>query len=407
MLKHICKLVWNRKRINFLVTLEIFISFLVVFAVIVMTVYHADNYRQPLGFEYENVWNVNTDIVQRSGSAEKEERPAQLERAKRVLAAVREFGEVEGVAAASLMPFTQGNWTNCNDYNGRNICYWGNSVTDDFREVMQIKLVSGRWFGKEDDGAAYTPIVINRQLARERFGDEDPVGKNLREPNPEERAKYNAKDERVVGVIEDFRKNGEFAELKGYAFHRNTLQMPDGRPSSHLAVKVRAGTTAAFEEKLLKRLQAEAPDWSFKIKPLAEMRDEFNRKSIVPLAAFALVAGFLMLMVGLGLTGVLWQTVTQRTKEIGLRRAKGATARRIYKQIIAELLVITTLGLLVGVIVVVQFPLLDWLGFVSGRVYFAGLLLSLLLVYLLTVLCGLYPSRLATKVQPADALRYE
>jgi putative ABC transport system permease protein len=407
MLKHICKLVWNRKRINFLVTLEIFISFLVVFAVIVMTVYYADNYRQPLGFEYENVWNVNTDIVQRSGSAEKEERPAQLERAKRVLAAVREFGEVEGVAAASLMPFTQGNWTNCNDYNGRNICYWGNSVTDDFREVMQIKLVSGRWFGKEDDGAAYTPIVINRQLARERFGDEDPVGKNLREPNPEERAKYNAKDERVVGVIEDFRKNGEFAELKGYAFHRNTLQMPDGRPSSHLAVKVRAGTTAAFEEKLLKRLQAEAPDWSFKIKPLAEMRDEFNRKSIVPLAAFALVAGFLMLMVGLGLTGVLWQSVTQRTKEIGLRRAKGATARRIYKQIIAELLVITTLGLLVGVIVVVQFPLLDWLGFVSGRVYFAGLLLSLLLVYLLTVLCGLYPSRLATKVQPADALRYE
>jgi putative ABC transport system permease protein len=407
MLKHICKLVWNRKRINFLVTLEIFISFLVVFAVIVMTVYYADNYRQPLGFEYENVWNVNTDIVQRSGSAEKEERPAQLERAKRVLAAVREFGEVEGVAAASLMPFTQGNWTNCNDYNGRNICYWGNSVTDDFREVMQIKLVSGRWFGKEDDGAAYTPIVINRQLARERFGDEDPVGKNLREPNPEERAKYNAKDERVVGLIEDFRKNGEFAELKGYAFHRNTLQMPDGRPSSHLAVKVRAGTTAAFEEKLLKRLQAEAPDWSFKIKPLAEMRDEFNRKSIVPLAAFALVAGFLMLMVGLGLTGVLWQSVTQRTKEIGLRRAKGATARRIYKQIIAELLLITTLGLLVGVLVVVQFPLLDWLGFVSGKVYFVGLLVSLMLVYLLTVLCGLYPSRLATKVQPADALRYE
>lgn len=407
MLKHIWKLVWNRKRINFLVTLEIFISFLVVFAVIVMTVYYADNYRQPLGFEYEQVWSVKTDKVQSSGSAEKEERPAQLERTKRVLAAVREFGEVEAVAAAGLMPFTQGNWTNCNGHNGRNICYWGNSVTDDFREVMQIKMVGGRWFGKEDDGAAYTPVVINRQLARERFGDEGPLGKNLNEPSPEERAKFNAKDERVVGVIEDFRKNGEFAELKGYAFYRNTLQMPDGRPSSHLAVKVRPGTTAAFEEKLLKRLQAEAPDWSFKVKPLAEMRAETHQKSIVPMTAFALVAGFLMLMVGLGLTGVLWQSVTQRTKEIGLRRAKGATARRIYKQIIAELLVITTLGLLVGVIVVVQFPLLDWLGFVSGKVYFAGMLVSLLLVYLLTILCGLYPSRLATKVQPADALRYE
>jgi putative ABC transport system permease protein len=406
MLKHIFKLVWNRKRINFLVTLEIFISFLVVFAVIVMAVYYADNYRRPLGFSYENVWSVSADIVQRSGSAEKEERPAQLERAKRVLAAAGEFGEVEAVAAAGLMPYTHGNWTYCNDATGK-VCYWGNAVTDNFREVMQVELVSGRWFGKEDDGAAYTPVVINRQLARERFGDEDPVGKNLSEPNPEERAKFNAKDERVVGVIEDFRKNGEFAELKGYAFFRNTLQLPDARPPRFLAVKVRPGTTAAFEEKLLKRLQAEAPDWSFKIKPLDEMRAESHQKSIVPMTAFALVAGFLMLMVGLGLTGVLWQSVTQRTKEIGLRRAKGATARRIYKQIIAELLVLTTLGLLVGVLVVVQFPLLDWLGFVSGRVYFAGLLLSLLLVYLLTVLCGLYPSRLATKVQPADALRYE
>jgi putative ABC transport system permease protein len=51
--------------------------------------------------------------------------------------------------------------------------------------------------------------------------------------------------------------------------------------------------------------------------------------------------------------------------------------------------------------------LLDWLGFISGRVYLISLLVSLVLVYLLTIICGLYPSRLATRVQPAEALHYE
>jgi putative ABC transport system permease protein len=413
MIKHICKLVWNRKRINFLITLEIFISFLVVFAVLVMVVYYADNYRQPLGFDYQNVWNIQIGVVEKSGAKEKEERPQQIEKFKRVLAAVREFGEVETVAGAGLVPYTNGNWTNCTDIKGKSVCFWGNSVTDDFKDVFRVNLVNGRWFGKEDDGASYKPVVINKLLARERFGNEDPVGKAL---NPREEKKPGDKEEkeddkyveeRIVGIIDDFRKNGEFAELKGYAIFRNSLALADDRPSRALAVRVQPGTTAIFEEKLLKRLQAEANDWSFTIKPLAQMREEMNQKSIVPMTAFAVVAGFLMIMVGLGLIGVLWQSVTQRIKEIGLRRAKGATKRRIHNQILGELLVITTCGAIVGVLVVVQFPLLDVMGFASPKVYTYATVISLVLIYALTAVCGLYPSWLATKVHPAEALHYE
>ena len=125
------------------------------------------------------------------------------------------------------------------------------------------------------------------------------------------------------------------------------------------------------------------------------------------MTAFALVAAFLMIMVALGLIGVLWQTVTQRTKEIGLRRAKGATKGKIYLQILGELLVITTAGLIAGVLVVVQFPLLDLLGFASGDVYATSIVVSLAAIYLLTIICGLYPSWMATKVRPAEALHYE
>jgi putative ABC transport system permease protein len=114
-----------------------------------------------------------------------------------------------------------------------------------------------------------------------------------------------------------------------------------------------------------------------------------------------------MLMVGLGLVGVLWQSVTQRTKEIGLRRAKGATAGDIYIQILGEIFIITSMGLIAGLLVVVQFPLLNLLGFLSGKVYIASIVVSMALIYLLTFVCGLYPSHLATKVHPAEALHYE
>jgi putative ABC transport system permease protein len=408
MIKHLCKLVWNRKRINFLVTLEIFFSFLVVFAVIVFAVYYTDNYRRPLGFDYQNVWHIG--VERRSGSGDKD-KPQQLETSRRLLAALREFGEVESAAGVWGAPYSNGNWTSGRDdkKTGKHIHFGCNPVTDDLKDVLGLRMVSGRWFGKEDDGASYNPVVINRKLARDLFGDEDPVGKDISDPEDKKKV-----ETRVVGLIDDFRKNGEFAGLSGYVLYRNDLTFKPGArgdiqadPPRSLLIRVRPGVTAALEEKLLARLQTEAKDWSFSIKPLVEMRASVFQEYLVPMAAFGLVAGFLLIMVGLGLTGVLWLNVTQRTKEMGLRRAKGATRRRIYKQILGELFIVTTIGLLVGTLVVVQFPLLDFMGFASPEVYTASIFISLGLIYLLTTVCGLYPSLLATRIHPAEALHYE
>ena len=408
MLRHLLKLVWNRRRINFLITLEIFISFLVVFGVIVFAVYYVDNYRHPLGFNYQNVWNVQVGIQQKMDNSDKQQN---LNTGRQLLGTLKDFSEIESVAVVILAPYSNGNWQSGQTINGRNVRYWVNFMTDEAKEVFGIQVVRGRWFGKEDDGSDYNPVILNQKTAHEIFGDEDPLGKNIIDKLEEkERVKKDGtkrKEERVIGIIEDFRKNGEFKELYGYAIYRNTLTLPDGEVPRNFALKVRPGTPAEFEEKLVKQMQAIAKDWSFDVKTIEQMRSENHTEYYVPIAAFGLVAGFLMLMVALGLTGVLWQSVTQRTKEIGLRRAKGATAKRIYKQILGELLVITTFGLLVGVLVVIQFPLLDFLGFATKQVYAYSLLISLALIYALTIICGLYPSRLATKVQPAEALHYE
>jgi len=281
--------------------------------------------------------------------------------------------------------------------------YRVHGVGDRFQDVLGLETVRGRFFSREDDGAAFRPVVINERLARHAFGDQDPLGKVLphdKDPTQPEM--------RVIGVVREYRPHGEFAAPFDLVFVRQTgVSVWPAFPPRVLLLKVRPRTPAAFEEKLLQRLQAVAPDWSFTVKALAEIREESHRQRLTPMTAFALIAGFLLLMVALGLTGVLWQNVTQRTREIGLRRAKGASAGAIHAQILGELAVITSLAVAAGTVVVVQFPLLDLLGFVRPGVFAESLAVSVATLYVLTVMCGLYPSRLATRLRPAEALRYE
>ena len=81
--------------------------------------------------------------------------------------------------------------------------------------------------------------------------------------------------------------------------------------------------------------------------------------------------------------------------------------RRVKRQILGELWILTTLGLLLGVALLVQLPILDLVGFVPTSVFTAGIVISCGLIYTLALVSGLYPSWLATRVRPAEALHYE
>jgi putative ABC transport system permease protein len=404
--RHYLKLIWNRKRTNLLVMIEIFFSFLVVFGVAALAAYYVNYYRQPLGFSIEDVWAVGVATTYQRSPGRKTTIDSLAETQRQLYLAVKEFPEVRAVAGAFTVPYGHSQWISDVTVAGRSIPYGVNAVTDGFAEVFGLNVVQGRWFSGEDTGAAWTPVVINERLARAFFGASNPVGRIVPQDTPREGETQ--KEMRVVGVITDFRQDGELAEPGNYLFERRRPDDPRAEePLGTLAIKVRPGTTAAFEERLVKRMQAVARDWSFEVRAVDDMRADTLRETLAPLAAGAVIAGFLMLMVAMGLTGVLWQTVTQRTKEIGLRRAKGATIPNIRTQILGELVMMTTLAVLLGTVVVVQFPLLRVFGFVSGGVYAASLVISALCIYLLTVVCAWYPSRMATRIQPAEALHYE
>ena len=90
--------------------------------------------------------------------------------------------------------------------------------------------------------------------------------------------------------------------------------------------------------------------------------------------------------------GVLWQNVTTRTREFGLRRAAGASAAAVRRQIRLEIFVFTSVSLLAATFLVAQVPVFGFLPPVSARVYVAAFASSAALMYLLTFLCGYYPS---------------
>ena len=132
----------------------------------------------------------------------------------------------------------------------------------------------------------------------------------------------------VVGVIQDFGKDGEIAWLGNYVFDRDscTRADPPRCREEDLLVKVRPGTPVALGDACALAARGRPGLVRRRQDPSAEPRNPAPRLRLAPLAFLGLVGLFLLLMVVLGLTGVVWQNVTRRTREIGLRRAKGSTA---------------------------------------------------------------------------------
>ncbi|HVR40966.1 MAG TPA: ABC transporter permease, partial [Thermoanaerobaculia bacterium] len=284
--------------------------------------------------------------------------------------------------------------------NGQYVDVLMDDVTDDYAKAMRMQVVRGRWFSSADDAAPFRAGVVDENAAKKVFGDQDPIGKKID-------VGEDTGEIRIVGVVREYRKDGETMSASSMLFRRLAPDHKFGGLMRNIVVRVRPGTPADFEQTLVDRLQAVAPDMSFRVRHMDQMRRDFNSFRLAPIILGAIVAAFLISMVALGLTGVLWQNVTRRTREIGLRRAVGAAGSAVHRQILAEVVLLATFALIVGSIVVLQLPLLGAFTLVTPASFTAGFLGALATIYGLTVLCGLYPSWLASRLQPADALRYE
>lgn len=397
MFRHLLKLTWKRKTRNLLLSLEILLAFALVFAISAFAIRSWQLYQMPLGFDGQDLWVVTLQPG--------DKRDAKIDRAtfEAFKRGLHELPEVTHVAVASYEPYSlssiMGTW---NRPGGGEVRTEMLDADDDVGALLGLHMVAGRWFSPLDNGAPRVPVVMNRRMAGAMFGAKDAVGQQFDDVDHDTKIAY-----QVVGVVDEYRAGGELSSPKNFSFIRfNPGAGPRGART--LLIKVRPGTERSFETRLSQRLKLVRNDWSYEISPLAALRKSALRLQFTPLIVLGVIAGFMLLMVAFGLFGALWQNTTQRIPEIGLRRALGASAAAIYHQIVAEQLLLSSLAIAVGLVLLVQLPLTGALGeHLNWTVFLAATGLSMFVIYLISLLCSLYPGWRASQLTPTQALHHE
>ncbi len=386
MLRHITRLMWNKKRVHTLLIIEILASFLVLFGVTSLIAYNLRNYAQPLGFVYKNVWVLSFGSLAQPDSV-----AADL--MQNIKARVAAYPQVEAVTLfGSNSPYSMNTSNDHIDYNKRTVLAHKFTTDRDMAATLGVPMAEGHWFTKADEATGIDAVVINQPMKEALFGEEPALGKVL--PG----------DRKVVGVIGNFKVDGEYQESEAGFFQLNT---GDRRAwTRNLLVKVKPGTDANFEAQLIKQLGTMAKDWSIEVSYMEEQRKSRHKMVLIPVYIFLTVSAFLLINVALGLFGILNLNIARRRGEIGLRRAVGATASGISRQFVGEMWVLATFGLLVGLLFAVQFPLLNVFDLDSG-IYITAMAVSALAIYLIVTVCALYPSRQAATIHPSAALHEE
>ena len=164
--------------------------------------------------------------------------------------------------------------------------------------------------------------MITQPLSEALFGEEDPIGQRVEE------WKRGEEDARVIGVVSDYRRGGEFSDSGFFLLNR----LEDDR-YVHFLVKVRPGTPLAAQEQIDKRLKAMAPGLRSQNYDLRGRSRLGVQVGSDPLFAAGVVSVLVLGMVALSLSGVLWQRTTLRIEEIGLRRALGGSAAQYLRAV--------------------------------------------------------------------------
>ena len=398
MIAHLCRLAWNRRRRYALLVAELLLAFLVLTPLTAGWVLFAAERLRPLGFEHENVWSARLSDGDLFGDGREESVAAHRRNIELVERELRALDGVQAVALASQTPLRFSDY-----WNGINSVH----LSDHGMEALGLRLLAGRWFRPEDEALDWTPAVIDRELSQALFGGEDPLGRTVGD-SPDE--------VRVVGVVESCFYYGSYqhAEVPGFVFLRLSNRWLETPRQSwiYFLVEASPGSGPALGETLRSTIREVLPagrSVNFGVQSLAKVREDSRLDRLMNLAFIAAISGLMMLMVALGLIGIMWLNVRRRTREIGIRRAVGAPAGRIYGQFLGELAVLVTAAIALGCVPLLQLGLLDMVlgSRVPGSVAAAGVGATALVLYLGVMLCGLYPSWLAARVRPAEALHHD
>ena len=165
MIKHLFTLMWNRRKKNFLLFLEIFVSFFILFAVLSFVTYNIRNYNEPLGYNIDDTW-----IVYQSIDEETTDTLEWAETKKRLRQELLAMPEIEAVSFMSYVtPYGGSNWATGHDENGFELFTYLAMADEHYADAANLDILEGRWFEESDKDCLLYTSPSPRDLSTSRM----------------------------------------------------------------------------------------------------------------------------------------------------------------------------------------------------------------------------------------------
>jgi putative ABC transport system permease protein len=325
-----------------------------------------------------------------------------------LLERVRAIPGVQSAGTNTGLPLAGNNWGRSLTVEGFPVLSVGEApainhcvISPNYFSAMGITILKGRDFDERDSREATKVTIIDERLAREYWPEEDPIGKRIRFGPPEDNEPWHT----IVGVV------GEVKHQRLDASTRESVylpfaQIPIGGSSLAIRTSGRPRNLIAAVRAQVRELDPDIP--LTRVMPMTEVVARSVWQPRLYAALFGVFAAVALILATVGIYGVMSYAVTQRTREIGLRMALGAQKQDVLKLVVGHGVVITAIGVGVGLVAAVGLTrLMSSLLFgvsTTDPITFAAV--SMLLAGVALAACFV-PARRAAKVDPMVALRYE
>ena len=282
-------------------------------------------------------------------------------------------------------------------------------VNQDYLEIRRYRVQDGEMFSEQDIRTAAKVCLVGKSVTDELFPDgQNPIGKVIR---------FGAIPLRIIGVLESKGYNSMGMDQDDLILAPYTTVQKRMLAITHLQEIICSAVTEDYTDEAIEEISQilrtnhrlkDTDEDDFSIRSQQELSSMMSSTTDTMTVLLAVVAGISLLVGGIGIMNIMYVSVTERTREIGLRMSIGAKGRDILAQFLIEAVLISVTGGLIGVVFGVGASLLVNL-LASYPVFIQpwSVILSFAVCTVTGVFFGWYPARKAAGLDPIEAIRYE